>query len=56
MTAGGDFEVDLSDSVANLENPRPDISRIAKERKLLGEIEAAVTAGDLKLRTATVIC
>lgn len=56
MTTGGDFEVDLSDSVANLENPQPDIFRIAKERKLLGEIEAAVTAGDLKLRTATVIC
>ena len=32
----------LPDSVVNLENPQTDIPRIAKDRKSVGEIEAAV--------------
>ena len=42
MTFVHNFEGYLPDSVARLENPQTDIPRIARDRKLLGEIEAAV--------------
>lgn len=42
MTAIDKCERYLPASVTNLENPQIDISRIAKDRKLLGAIEAAV--------------
>jgi DNA modification methylase len=42
MTATQDHQEYLPDSVANLGNPQTDIPRIAKDRKLLKEIEVAV--------------
>jgi DNA modification methylase len=42
MTVTQDRQEYLPDSVANLSNPQTDIPRIAKDRKLLKEIEVAV--------------
>jgi len=42
MTVIHDHHDYLPGSVANLENPQTDIPRIAKNKKLLSEIESAV--------------
>lgn len=42
MTVAHHHQTFLPSSVARLENPQTDIPRIAKDKKLLAEIEAAV--------------